>query len=45
MAAMHEDDSPDLKEVARILGEVLDVSHASFSFVFSYYTMIEPWFT
>lgn len=25
MAAMHEDDSPDLSEVARILGEVLEV--------------------
>lgn len=29
MAAMHEDDSPDLSEVARILGEVLEVDPLS----------------
>jgi len=26
MAAMHEDDSPDLREVARILNDILEVN-------------------
>lgn len=34
MAAMHEDDSPDLSEVARILGEVLEVDPLSLHLIF-----------
>lgn len=39
MAAMHEDDSPDLQEVGRILRDVLEVEEPCTSFhLFSFYS-------
>lgn len=44
MAAMHEDDSPELTEVARILNDVLEVDKSLVSFLGAFYPSMNSFF-